>query len=69
MVYLAENLSTRERVAIKQLKLSKDPHQMKKLITEITIMKHSQHPNIVNYVESYLLKGTLWVSASRSEFL
>lgn len=37
--------------------------QVKKdvILNEITIMKESHHPNIVNYVDSYILEGTLWV--------
>ena len=36
--------------------------QPKKLIiNEILVMKGSLHPNIVNFIDSYLLKGDLWV--------
>lgn len=31
------------------------------IINEILVMKKSQHPNIVNYLDSYLWKGDLWV--------
>lgn len=31
------------------------------LINEIMIMQMCQHPNIVNYRDSFLVKGILWV--------
>jgi len=39
-------------------------HQPRKelIVNEILVMKESQHPNIVNFLESYLVKGNeLWV--------
>jgi serine/threonine protein kinase len=31
------------------------------VINEIMIMKESHHPSIVNYIDSYIVDGTLWV--------
>lgn len=31
------------------------------IVNEIIIMKESRHPNIVNYLDSFLVKGDLWV--------
>ena len=31
------------------------------IITEIEVMKEYRHPNIVNYIESYLVGNELWV--------
>ena len=38
-------------------------HQPKKelIITEIEVMHESQHPNIVNYIECFLVNNELWV--------
>jgi hypothetical protein len=39
-------------------------HQPRKelIVNEILVMKESQHPNIVNFLESYLVKsGELWL--------
>jgi len=31
------------------------------IINEILVMKDSKHKNIVNFIDSYLWKGDLWV--------
>jgi serine/threonine-protein kinase CLA4 len=31
------------------------------IVNEIIIMRESRHPNIVNYLDSFLVKGDLWV--------
>jgi len=58
-VFLATNARTRQRVAIK--KMAMNDESMKLLITEISIMKSSHHPNIVDYIESYVIHEQLWV--------
>ncbi|KAI8982356.1 kinase-like domain-containing protein [Mycotypha africana] len=60
-VYVALSLATNTKVAIKQMDLA---HQPRKdlIVTEIMVMKESQHPNIVNYLDSFLLNNAdLWV--------
>lgn len=39
------------------------PRQVKQdiIINEIQIMKESHHASIVNYIDSYIVEGTLWV--------
>jgi len=48
-------------VAIKEMDLSHQPRK-ELIVNEILVMKESQHPNIVNFLESYLVKSNeLWV--------
>jgi len=47
-------------VAIKKMALN--PSNMKLLVSEIRIMKESHHENIVDYNESYIQDGKLWVA-------
>ncbi|KAJ6542586.1 kinase-like domain-containing protein [Mycena capillaripes] len=60
-VYVAKVQATGKKVAIKEMDLSKQ--QRKELIVnEILVMKEAHHPNIVNFLESYLVKHhELWV--------
>lgn len=58
-VYTAYDKSTTP-VAIKQMNLEKQPKQ-DLIINEILVMRESAHPNIVNFKDSYLWKGDLWV--------
>ncbi|RCH96672.1 Protein kinase, partial [Rhizopus stolonifer] len=60
-VYVAFSLSTNVKVAIKQMELASQPRK-DLIVTEISVMKESQHPNIVNYLDSFLLNNSdLWV--------
>lgn len=60
-VYVAKVLSTGAKVAIKQMDLSHQPRK-ELIVNEILVMKESQHANIVNYLDSFLVKGVeLWV--------
>lgn len=57
-VYIAH--SNNKAVAIKQMNLEQQPKK-ELIINEILVMKGSRHPNIVNFIDSYLVKGDLWV--------
>ncbi|XP_042889125.1 serine/threonine-protein kinase PAK 3-like isoform X2 [Penaeus japonicus] len=59
-VYTALDLKTGELVAVKQMILDKQPRQ-ELIINEILVMQKSRHLNIVNYLDSYLVDGELWV--------
>ena len=60
-VYVAKQLATGKKVAIKEMDLSRQP-RIELIVNEILVMKESQHPNIVNFLDSYLVKNNeLWV--------
>ena len=55
-------MATGREVAIKQMNLSQQPKK-ELIINEIMVMKEHQNPNIVNYLNSYLVGEELWVSS------
>ncbi|KAJ3761275.1 kinase-like domain-containing protein [Lentinula raphanica] len=60
-VYVAKTLATGRKVAIKEMDLSHQPRK-ELIVNEILVMQESQHPNIVNFLNSYLVKSNeLWV--------
>ena len=60
-VYVAKILANGRKVAIKEMDLSNQPRK-ELIVNEILVMKESQHPNIVNFLDSYLVKSNeLWV--------
>jgi p21-activated kinase 1 len=59
-VYTAYQVGTNALVAIKQMNLEAQPKK-DLIINEILVMKESRHKNIVNYIDSFLYKGDLWV--------
>jgi hypothetical protein len=59
-VFVALDSRNRKKVAVKKMEINAD--NVKLLITEIGIMKTSHHPNIVEYVDSYIIENRqLWV--------
>ncbi|QRV99459.1 P21 activated kinase [Ceratobasidium sp. AG-Ba] len=59
-VFVAKNLLDGQKVAIKQMDLTQQPRK-ELIVNEILVMKESRHPNIVNFLDSYLLRTDLWV--------
>jgi len=59
-VYTGYEKGTNRLVAIKQMNLEQQPKK-DLIINEILVMKDSSHPNIVNFIDSYLCGGELWV--------
>lgn len=59
-MYTGYERATNRLVAIKQMNLEQQPKK-DLIINEILVMKDSCHPNIVNYIASYLCIGELWV--------
>ena len=59
-VFMAYEVGTNRCVAIKQMNLEQQPKK-DLIINEILVMKDSKHRNIVNFIDSYLRNGELWV--------
>ncbi|KAM3415316.1 hypothetical protein BST61_g8845 [Cercospora zeina] len=59
-VYTAFEVGTNKCVAIKQMNLEQQPKK-DLIINEILVMKDSKHKNVVNFMDSFLVKGDLWV--------
>ncbi|KAJ3094867.1 signal transducing kinase of the PAK [Phlyctochytrium bullatum] len=59
-VFTAYQVGSGSSVAIKQMNLEQQPKK-DLIINEILVMKDSKHKNIVNYIDSFLWKGDLWV--------
>ncbi|KAI7947172.1 hypothetical protein MJO28_009080 [Puccinia striiformis f. sp. tritici] len=53
-VYVAKVLSNGSKVAIKQMDLKVQPRK-ELIVNEILVMKESQHPNIVNFLDSFIM--------------
>jgi len=58
-VFLATEAATNRKVAIKKMPLN--AQNLKLISTEIQIMKTSRHPNIVEYIDSFIVDKKLWV--------
>jgi p21-activated kinase 1 len=59
-VFSAYEVGTNKCVAIKQMNLEQQPKK-DLIINEILVMKDSKHKNIVNFMDSFLVRGDLWV--------
>jgi len=59
-VYTAIETATGYEVAIKQMNLQQQPKK-ELIINEIIVMKSNKHPNVVNFLDAYLVTEELWV--------
>lgn len=59
-VFSAYEVGSNKCVAIKQMNLEQQPKK-DLIINEILVMKDSKHRNIVNFMDSFLVRGDLWV--------
>lgn len=59
-VYSAIDNKTNEKVAVKQMLLSRQPKK-EIVVNEILLMQMATHPAIVNYKDSFLHEEALWV--------
>lgn len=58
---LTSSLPARRQAAVKKLLLSKTT-DLPALQNEIAMMRTSAHPNVVEYMESYMFERCLWVA-------
>jgi len=66
-VFVAQDSKLRQKVAIKKMALNDESVEL--LVTEISIMKSSTHPNIVTYYDTYVTGNEIWVSPSSPPLL
>jgi protein-serine/threonine kinase len=59
-VYLSTHMTANAKVAIKQMDLTKQS-RLDLIVNEIMVMQESRHSNIVNFLDSFLVRGDLWV--------
>ncbi|KAM7541909.1 hypothetical protein Aperf_G00000007540 [Anoplocephala perfoliata] len=60
VVYVGEDIVTKQKVAIKQMNLRQQPKK-DLILNEILVMRAHRNANIVNYLDSFLIGSELWV--------
>jgi len=58
-IFLTTRVGDTRKLAAKKMTLNQQNIAL--MTTEISIMKNSRHPNVVEYMESYLVRDKLWV--------
>ncbi|VDN97093.1 unnamed protein product, partial [Rodentolepis nana] len=60
VVYVGEEIGSKQKVAIKQMNLKQQPKK-DLILNEILVMRAHRNTNIVNYLDSFLIGSELWV--------
>ncbi|KAL5107242.1 Serine/threonine-protein kinase PAK 3 [Taenia crassiceps] len=60
VVYVGEDIITKQKVAIKQMNLRQQPKK-DLILNEILVMRAHRNANIVNFLDSFLIGSELWV--------
>jgi len=58
-VFVATDNRTGQQVAVKKMKLDDESTEL--IVSEIHMMKSSNHPNIIGYIDAYSKNNDLWV--------
>ncbi|KAJ3319750.1 signal transducing kinase of the PAK [Boothiomyces sp. JEL0866] len=59
-VFIAKHMESGNSVAIKQMNLNEQPKK-ELIVNEILVMNSAKNKNIVNFIDSFLVQGDLWV--------
>jgi len=63
-VFVAVDSRSGQQVAVKKMKLDDESTEL--IVSEIHMMKSSNHPNIIGYIDAFMKNNNLWVVMVRS---